>query len=41
MVNERTRFLHKVAGFELGADDYVTKPFSMRELLSRVRAHLR
>ena len=31
----------KVVGLELGADDYVTKPFSMRELLARVRAILR
>lgn len=31
----------KVAGLELGADDYVTKPFSMRELVSRVSANIR
>jgi two-component system, OmpR family, response regulator RegX3 len=31
----------KVVTLEIGVDDYITKPFSMRELLSRVRAHLR
>jgi two-component system KDP operon response regulator KdpE len=31
----------KVRALDLGADDYVTKPFSMRELLARVRSHLR
>ncbi|MDZ7300668.1 MAG: response regulator transcription factor [candidate division KSB1 bacterium] len=31
----------KVFGLELGADDYITKPFSVRELLARVKAHLR
>jgi DNA-binding response OmpR family regulator len=33
--------IDKVLGLEMGADDYVTKPFSLRELLSRVRALLR
>ncbi len=32
---------HKVAALDAGADDYVTKPFSISELLARVRAHLR
>ena len=32
---------HRIAGFELGADDYVAKPFSIRELLGRVQAILR
>jgi DNA-binding response OmpR family regulator len=33
--------LDRVLGLEMGADDYVTKPFSMRELIARVKAHLR
>jgi DNA-binding response OmpR family regulator len=31
----------KVVGLEIGADDYITKPFSVRELIARVKAHLR
>jgi DNA-binding response OmpR family regulator len=33
--------IDKVLGLEMGADDYVTKPFGLRELLSRIRAHVR
>jgi DNA-binding response OmpR family regulator len=33
--------MDKVLGLEMGADDYLTKPYSLRELLSRIRAHLR
>jgi DNA-binding response OmpR family regulator len=33
--------MDKVLGLEMGADDYITKPFGLRELLSRVRAQLR
>jgi two-component system response regulator RegX3 len=41
MVTAKDSEADKVTGLELGADDYVTKPFSVRELISRVRAHLR
>jgi two-component system, OmpR family, response regulator RegX3 len=41
MVTAKDSEADRVAGLELGADDYVTKPFSMRELISRVRANLR
>lgn len=41
MVTARDGEADKVAGLELGADDYVTKPFSMRELTARVRAQVR
>ncbi len=33
--------IDRVIGLEIGADDYITKPFSMRELMARVKAHLR
>ena len=41
MVTARTTETDRVSGLELGADDYVTKPFSLRELVARVRAVLR
>ncbi|HZZ98140.1 MAG TPA: response regulator transcription factor [Jatrophihabitantaceae bacterium] len=41
MVTARDTEVDKVVGLELGADDYVTKPFSSRELVARVRAVLR
>ena len=41
MLSARETETDKVVGLELGADDYMTKPFSLRELLARVRAMLR
>ena len=41
MLTARTEEIDKVVGLEVGADDYLTKPFSMRELLARVKALLR
>ena len=41
MLTARSTEVDKVVGLELGADDYVTKPFSLRELTARIRALLR
>ncbi|CAK0762470.1 Transcriptional regulatory protein WalR [Gammaproteobacteria bacterium] len=41
MLSARGEEVDKVLGLEVGADDYVVKPFGLRELLARVRAHLR
>ncbi|MGI8575691.1 MAG: response regulator [Egibacteraceae bacterium] len=41
MLTAKDSEVDKVVGLELGADDYVTKPFSMRELVARIRAVLR
>jgi two-component system OmpR family response regulator len=41
MLTAKTEEIDKVVGLELGADDYMTKPFSMREFLARIRAMLR
>lgn len=41
MLTARADEVDKIVGLEMGADDYLTKPFSMRELLARVKAQLR
>ncbi len=41
MLTARGEEIDKVIGLEMGADDYISKPFSIRELLARVKAHLR
>jgi two-component system OmpR family response regulator len=41
MLTARNEEVDKIIGLEIGADDYMTKPFSMRELLARLRAMLR
>jgi DNA-binding response OmpR family regulator len=41
MLTAKDGEIDKVVGLELGADDYVTKPFSLRELMARIRAQLR
>ena len=41
MVTARTQEVDRIAGLDMGADDYLTKPFSLRELSARVRALLR
>lgn len=41
MLTAKSEEIDKILGLELGADDYITKPFSVRELLARVKAVLR
>ena len=41
MLTAKTEEIDKIVGLEIGADDYMTKPFSMREFIARVRAMLR
>jgi len=41
MLTARSDEVDRIIGLEIGADDYIVKPFSMRELLARIKAHLR
>lgn len=41
VVTAKSNLIERVVGFEVGADDYVVKPFQMQELLARVKAHVR
>jgi DNA-binding response OmpR family regulator len=41
MLTAKGEEVDKVVGLEIGADDYITKPFSVKELMARVKAHLR
>jgi DNA-binding response OmpR family regulator len=41
ILTARDEEIDRVIGLEIGADDYITKPFSMRELMARIKAHLR
>ena len=41
MLTAKSDEVDKIVGLEIGADDYMAKPFSIRELVARVKAHLR